>query len=112
MKEDNVIPAICQFDLLQCIHTIDEADDERAAYPSFGIYHNAPTESILGKILRDDRVREALLPQMPDDRLAMIVKFLDQMAGREFVAFNGWATDYWQDPVVRSFLGRFPEPVS
>ncbi len=111
-NEDNVVSALCQFDFLQCIHVNHEADDERAAYPSFGIYHNARTEPVLAEILRDDRVRGALLPQMPDDRLAMLVKFLDQMAGREFVAFNGWATDYWHDPVARSFLDRFPDPVS
>jgi hypothetical protein len=49
---------------------------------------------------------------MPDDRLAMIVKFLDQSADREFVAFNGWKSNDWQDPEVRSFLDRFPDPVS
>jgi hypothetical protein len=53
-----------------------------------------------------------LLPPMPDDRLAMIVKFLDQSADREFVAFNGWKSNDWQDPEVRSFLDRFPDPVS
>jgi hypothetical protein len=111
-NEDNVVSAVCQFDFLQCVHTNDEADDERAAYPSFGIYHNIRTEPILSKIVRDDRVREALLPQMPDNRLASIVKFLDQQAGREFVAFNGWDSNYWQDPEVRSFLGRFPDPVT
>lgn len=110
-NEDNVVSALCQFDFLQCIHVNHEADDERAAYPSFGIYHNARTEPVLAEILRDDRVREALLPQMPDDRLVMIVKLLDQMAGREFVAFNAWATDYWHDPAIRTFLKRFPDPV-
>lgn len=110
--EGSVISSLCQFDFLQCIHTMNETDDDRAAYPSFGIYHNARTEPILSKILRDERLREALLPQISDDRLAMIVKFLDEGAGREFVAFNGWDTNDWRDPVVRSLLDRFPDPVS
>jgi len=108
-NKDNVISTLCQFDFLQCIHAINESDDERAGYPSFGIYHNSRTEPILSKILRDNLVRNALLPSMTDDKFAKIVKILDEKAGHEFIAFNGWDSDYWQDPEVRSFLGRFPD---
>lgn len=93
-NEGNVISALCQFDFLQCIHAIHQSDDESAGYPSFGIYYNGRTEPILSKVIRERRVREALLPPMPDDRLAMIVKTLDEGAGREFVMFNGWATNH------------------
>jgi hypothetical protein len=52
------------------------------------------------------------MPRNPGGSLgAMIVKILDEKAGREFVAFNGWDTNHWQDDEVRSFLGRFPDPV-
>ncbi len=111
-NEDNVITALCQFDLLQCIHAVNESDDEHAGYPSFGIYRNNRTEPILSKILDDDQVREALLPRITDGKLAMIVKIMDEMAGRQFVAFNGWRANDWRDPNVRSFLARFPDPVS
>ncbi len=61
--------------------------------------------------MREDWVREALLPQISDERLATIVKILDARAGREFVMFNGWGTDHWRDPDIRSFLDKFPDPV-
>jgi hypothetical protein len=89
-NEDNVISSLCQFDFLQCIHAINESDDASADYPSFGIYYNSRTEPILSKIIEDNQAREALLPPMPDDRLARIVKTLDEKTEREFVAFNGW----------------------
>jgi hypothetical protein len=110
-NEDSVISALCQFDFLQCIHAINESGDEGAGYPSFGIYYNSRTEPILSRVIEDSQAREVLLPQMPDDRFAMIVKVLDQNAGREFMAFNGWDTNYWQDPRVRAFLDRYPDPV-
>jgi hypothetical protein len=109
-NEDNVITALCQFDFLQCVHAINQSDDERAGYPSFGIYYNSRTEPILSRVIRDTQVRGALLPPIPDDRLARIVKILDKKAGSEFVAFNGWESNDWQDPEVRSFLDRFPDP--
>jgi hypothetical protein len=64
----------------------------------------------LSKMVRDSHVREALLPQMSDDRFAVIVEELDDKAARSFVAFNGWDSNHWQDPEVRSFLGRFSNP--
>lgn len=111
-NEDNVVSALCQFDFAQCIHAINESEDERVGYPSFGLYHNSRTEPVLSKIIEDSQVREALLPRMRDDRLAMIVKYLDIGAGIEFVAFNGWDTNRWQDPKVQAFLDQFPDPVS
>ncbi len=109
--EDSVISSLCRFDFLQCVHAVHESDDASAGYPSFGIYHNRRTEPILSEVIRDDRVREALLPQMSDERLATIVKILGERAGREFVMFDGWDTNSWQDLQVRAFLGRFPDPV-
>ncbi len=110
--ESKVIASLCQFDFLQCIHAINETDDARAGYPSFGIYYNSRTEPVLSEIVRDDRARGTLLPDMPDDKLAAIVKDLDEKAEREFVMFNGWDGNYWHDPAIRSFLDRFPDPVS
>jgi len=45
--EGSVISSLCRFDLLQCVHALNESDDERAAYPGFGIYYNRRTEPIL-----------------------------------------------------------------
>ena len=64
----------------------------------------------MSKVIRDNQVRAELLPTIPDDRLAMIVRILDEKADREFVAFNGWESNYWHDPEVQSFLDRFPDP--
>jgi hypothetical protein len=89
----------------------EEADDERAAYPSFGVYYNSRTEPIIGLVIKDKRAREVLLPKLPDERLANIVKILDEQAGREFVMFDGWDSDSWQDSKIRSFLNQFPDQV-
>lgn len=108
---DEVTSALCQYDFLQCIYAIDNSDDFGAGYPSFGIYNNGRTEPILSKILRDNRLREVLLSQIPDTRLATIIKALDERADRQFVAFNGWEADSWRDPEVRSFLGQSPDVI-
>jgi hypothetical protein len=109
--EDSVISSLCRFDFLQCVHAIHESDDESAGYPSFGIYYNRRTEPILSEVIRNGRVRQALLPQMSDERFATIVRILDESAGRTFMMFDGWDSNSWQDPEVRTFLERFPHPV-
>ena len=109
-SEDNVIASLCQFDFLQCVHAIDEADDERAGYPSFGIYYNSRTEPIIGLVIKQKRAREVLLPQLPDERLADIVKILDRIAASVSGLF-GWHLNDWRDPDIEAFLKRYPDPV-
>lgn len=108
--KDGVISALCQFDFLQCVHAIDHVEDYWEAYPSFGVFHNERTEPIIGLVLRDGEARRALLPEMPDERLAGIIKHLDKTAAREFRAFDGWDEDSWRDVRIRDFLNRHPDP--
>ncbi len=108
--KDGVISSLCQFDFLQCVHAIDDAEDYREAYPSFGVFYNERTEPVISLVLRDEAARRALLPEMSDERLAGIIKHLDTAAAREFWAFNGWDADSWRDRKVREFLSRYPAP--
>jgi hypothetical protein len=111
-SEDNVISSLCQFDFLQCVHAIDESDRESAGYPSFGVYYNIRTEPIVGLVIKDKGVREALLPPLPDERLADIVKILDRNADSVGGLLNGWNLNDWRDPEIEAFLERYPDPVS
>jgi hypothetical protein len=110
-SEDNVIASLCQFDFLQCVHAIDESDRHSAGYPSFGIYYNSRTEPIIGLVIKDKRVREALLPQLSDEGLADIVKILDWNADSVSGLLNGWNLNDWRDPDIDAFLKRYPDPV-
>ncbi len=103
-NKDGVISALCQFDFLQCVHAIDHIEDYREAYPSFGVFYNERTEPIISLVLRDEAARRALLPEMPDERLAGIVKHLDTAAAQEFWAFNGWDANSWQDGNIRAMI--------
>lgn len=107
----NLVPVLSQFDFLQCVHAVEHADEFRAAYPSFGAYPNRVTEPILAKVLDDERARTLLLPQMDDYTLAMIMKHLDAVAGREFAGLGGWESGAWTYRSVAEFLDRYPGPV-
>lgn len=110
-SEDNVISSLCQFDFLQCVHAIDESDRQSAGYPSFGVYYNRRTEPIIALVIKDERVREALLPQLSDDKLADIIKILDWNADSVHGFLNGWNLNDWREPEVEAFLKRYPDPV-
>jgi hypothetical protein len=110
-REDDVISALCQFDFLQCVHAIHESGRPSAGYPSFGTYYNHRTEPIIGKVIKDDRAREALLPQLSDEELATIIKILDQRADSVSGLLNGWTLNDWRDTEIEAFLDRYPDPV-
>jgi hypothetical protein len=110
-REDDVISALCQFDFLQCVHAIHESGRSSAGYPSFGTYCNRRTEPIRGMVIKDEKARDALLPQLSDDELASTIKILDQNADSVSGLLNGWNLNDWRNPNIEVFLDQYPDPV-
>jgi hypothetical protein len=110
-SEDNVISSLCQFDFLQCVHAIDESGRQSAGYPSFGVYYNKRTEAMIGLVIKDERVREELLPQLSDERLAHIIRILDWNADSVPGLLKGWNLNDWRDPEIEAFLKEYPDAV-
>lgn len=104
---DEIIAATCQFDFLQCIHTISETQKVADGYPSFGIYNNYRTEPIIAELVTGGPARAAI-PDMSDDVLADIIRGLDQFAGKEFFLYNGWDSNFWSDKSIERFLAGQP----
>jgi hypothetical protein len=62
-------------------------------------------------VIKDERAREALLPQLSDEELATIIKILDHRADSVSGLLNGWTLSDWRDTEIEAFLDRYPDPV-
>ena len=62
-------------------------------------------------VIKDERAREALLPQLSDEELATIIKISDHRADSVSGLLNGWTLSDWRNTEIEAFFDRYPDPV-
>jgi hypothetical protein len=101
---DRVVNAMCQFDFWACALVVHLANDTDVCYPNFGVYWNHRTTPIVRRLIEDPAVRAPFGDGMTDDRLAMILRALDDLTGKVYFSFSGWDSGQWDDQVIVDFL--------
>jgi hypothetical protein len=102
-NKDTVVNCLCQFDFLQCVISVAEAENIMACYPNFGAFYKERTEPIVVDLVTGGKSRDAL-PNVGDKTLATIILELDRVADREFFSFAAWDAGDWRDQRVTDFL--------
>jgi len=107
---DPVFDSLCQFDFLVSLVTAtaynvrSREELGRRSYPTFARAFAQRTSPITSQVIFDPIVRGALLPEVTDPELALIMNLIDQLATSEAFAFNGWHGYTEQD--VHDFIRR------
>lgn len=100
---DEVTNAMCEFDFYHCVAVIYRTGSLDRCYPSFGAYWKYRTTRIVRELVRGGPARDAL-EGLTDERLAEIIRALDELAAEEFFRVAAWDRGPWGDPVVDAFL--------
>jgi hypothetical protein len=106
--KDDAVNALCQFDFLQCLVTVDDTKELRQCYPNFGAYHTERTEPVVALLVNDGPVRQ-VAPDMGDQELADFIRSIDKLAGELFFDFAGWDVNWWTNQAISDFLKRYPQ---
>lgn len=104
---DNVVNDMCQFDFFGCVIATHLADDVYECYPNFGLYWNHRTIPIVVDLVTNGLARQAV-PEIDDDRLAEILRALDDVTAQAFFDFSGWSRNQWEDKRIIDFLKHHP----
>lgn len=105
---DPLLDSLCQFDLLAAVVSAAAAGatDERAlfavSYPNYARADGSRANAIVGPLVFDPELRSALLPDVADDQLALVLELADRAAAREGQAYWGW--EGYTDPRVQAFV--------
>lgn len=105
--DDQLVDSLCQFDALACLAVSARGDGISASdiYPSFARYRTYRTEPAFVRVVSEPAVREAVCP-LSDAQLALLLRDLSAMAGRESFRYSGW--DGFSDRRLLRFLDEHP----
>jgi hypothetical protein len=105
---DPLLTSLCQFDLLLTVVTgaAAGATTERqlldVSYPNFAQANSQRANGVVRTLLFDAQARQALVPGVNDQRLALVLSLADQAALRAGQSYWGW--DGYSDDDVRAFI--------
>ncbi len=105
---DPLLDSLCQFDLLLTVVSgaAAGAESERAlldvSYPSYAHADGSRANAVVPTLVLDLATRQALVPDVTDHQLAVVLQLADQVAHREGQRFWGW--EGYTDPAVQAFV--------
>jgi hypothetical protein len=109
VDEDELLASLCQFDLLACLVSVQDAGkfSDRVFHPHFGRYYEHRVEPVVAQLLDDETMRSVIFPE-PDQQLADVLRALSAAAAEAAFQLRIFAWDGFEDGPVHEFLERFP----
>jgi hypothetical protein len=90
--DEAVLTSLASFDLLAALVAIQDAEttDRRVFYPNFARYRQDRIQRTADRVVSDEEMREELLPDMSDDRLAEALAAIEHGAAVEGSRYDGF----------------------
>lgn len=114
VDEDELITALCQFDFLVNAVAVWEASKSRpeeAAFPYYAAWEPDRVQPIADRLVSDRRLRDAVLPEVSDADLAVLLRFVGTRAARLSEGLGSWMFwDGFEEGRTAAFIAQHLPP--